>query len=71
MIQRLANPLGHRQLEQMFGVSQGSVAHFTKRFIEAISGHPPTLSNPHTLWMYNKGSEVFLLLRHCNEYEIS
>ena len=37
MIQRLANPLGHRQLEQMFGVSQESVAHFTKRFIEAIS----------------------------------
>jgi len=36
VIQRLANPMGYRQLEQMFGVSQGSVAHFTKRFIEAV-----------------------------------
>src|SRR6185312_815714 len=36
VIQRLANHLGYRQLEQMFGVSQGSVAYFTERFIEAI-----------------------------------
>ena len=36
VIHRLAIPLGYRQLEQMFGVSQGSVAYFTERFIEAI-----------------------------------
>ena len=36
VIQRFANPMGYRQLEQMFGISQGSVAHFTKRFIEAV-----------------------------------
>jgi len=59
VIQRLEN-LGYRQLEQMFGVSQGSVAHFTKRLLSSFVS-----IKPHTL--YNKGSEVFFLLRHCNE----
>ena len=58
MIQRLANPLGYCQLEQMFGVSQGSVTHFTKQFIEAILDtlqhyyHHLYQSNPHTLWVF-------------------
>ena len=75
VIQRLEN-LGYRQLEQMFGVSQGSVAHFTKRLLKPFW----TPSNIIIIicinqtrlrcgCLYNKGSKVFLLLRHCNEYE--
>ena len=32
--------MGYRQLEQMFGVSQESVAHFTKRFIDGDPTYP-------------------------------
>ena len=33
---RLANGTGIRVLEQTFGVSQGSVSHFTDRFLKAL-----------------------------------
>ena len=36
VLQRLANPIGYRQIEQTFGISQGSITHFTKRFLETI-----------------------------------
>ena len=36
VLQRLANPIGYRQIEQTFGISQGSITHFTKRFLEAV-----------------------------------
>ncbi|CAG8605491.1 481_t:CDS:2 [Paraglomus occultum] len=36
VLQRLANPIGYRQIEQTFGISQGSVTHFTKCFLGAV-----------------------------------
>ena len=36
VLQRLANPMSYRELETSFGVSQGSVQNFTKRFCTAV-----------------------------------
>jgi len=36
VLQRLANPMGYRQLETMFGISQGSVQNFTQRFFQSV-----------------------------------
>jgi hypothetical protein len=36
VLQRLANLMGYRQLENTFGIGQGSVANFTNRFITAV-----------------------------------
>ena len=36
VLQRLANPMGYRQLETTFGISQGSVQNFTQRFFQSV-----------------------------------
>jgi len=36
VLHRLANPMSYRQLELFLGVSVGSVANFTRRFIQAV-----------------------------------
>ncbi|CAG8641187.1 8878_t:CDS:2 [Paraglomus occultum] len=36
VLNRLANPMGYRQLETFLGVSQGSIFNFTRRFLNAV-----------------------------------
>jgi hypothetical protein len=36
VLQRFANPMSYRELETSFGISQGSVQNFTKRFCTAV-----------------------------------